>query len=183
MTVVIERPERGECSEYYHGYVDRVPDGDVLEILAGQPDELRQMLGDLSDSQAEFSFAPGEWTIKEVLGHLVDAERLFSYRAFTFARDQSAELPGMDPDDYVREGRFERYTLSDLLDEMELLRRANVIAFQYLTPEQTRQQGIASGNPFTVRALVYILAGHVLYHFEDFREKYLPGIAQMGASA
>lgn len=181
MVTVIERPESGECSTYYHGYVGRVPQGDVLEMLAGQPDELEALLGDLSDEQANFRFAPEEWSIKEVVGHLVDAERTFSYRAFAFSRDQAAELPGMDPDDYVREGRFGGWSLAELLGELTALRRANVIAFRHLDPETSQRRGVASGSPFSVRALVYILAGHVIYHIEDLEQKYLPGLARQGA--
>lgn len=175
--VAIERPESGECSEYYLGYVGRVPEGDVVEMLAEQPGELEAMLGRLSDEQANFRFAPGEWTIKEVVGHLVDAERTFSYRAFAFSRDESVELPGMDPDDYVREGNFASWSLAELLDELSALRRANVIAYRRMSPEVSRRRGTASGGPFSVRALIYILAGHVYYHFEDLTEKYLPGLA------
>jgi hypothetical protein len=175
--VVIERPASGECSSYYLGYVERVPEGDVLELLADQAGALAAMLGGLSDEQANFRFAPGEWTIKEVVGHLVDSERTFSYRAFAFTRDASAELPGMDPDDYVREGQFGVWTLAELLGELTALRRANVIAYRRLTSEMSRRSGVASGSPFTVRALVYILAGHVNYHIEDLEDKYLPGLA------
>ena len=175
--MMIERPQSGECSEYYLGYVGRVPDGDVVEMLAEQPGELEAMLGGLSDEQANFRFAPGEWTIKEVIGHLVDAERTFSYRAFAFSRDESLALPGMDSDDYVREGQFSGWSLSELLDELASLRHANVIAYRRMTPEVSLRRGVASGGPCSVRALIYILAGHVYYHFEDLTEKYLPGLA------
>ena len=176
--VTIERPESGECSDYYLGYVGRVPEGDVVALLAAQPEELNALVGDLSDEQAEFRFAPGEWTIKEVFGHLVDAERLFAFRAFTFTRDDSVELPGMDPDEYVRAGRFNEWTLAELLDELTALRHANVIAFRHMAPEATKRRGVASGSPVSVRALIYILAGHVNYHIEDLTEKYLPGLAE-----
>ena len=177
MAGAIERPESGECSAYYLGYVGRVPQGDVLALLADQVGVLDGMLRGLSDEQAEFRFAPGEWSIKEVAGHLVDAERLFSYRAFTISRDESAIMPGIDPDVYVREGKFGAWSLAELLDELAALRRANVIAFRHLTPETSRRRGVASGSTFSVRALVYILAGHINYHLEDLREKYLPGLA------
>ena len=178
MAAVIEKPVLGECSSYYMGYVERVPRGDVLEVLAGQTAELEGLLGGLSEEQASFSFAPGEWSIKQVAGHLVDAERTFAYRAFAISRDQSVELPGMDPDDYVREGHFEGWTLAEILDELAALRRANVIAFRHLSSEASRRQGVASGSPVSVRALIYILAGHVVYHIEDLEQKYLPGLAR-----
>ena len=179
MVTTIERPEHDECSTYYLGYVRRVPDGDdVLTLLADQIGTLVGLLRGLSDEQAEFRFAPGEWSIKEVVGHLVDAERIFAHRAFTFWRDQAAIMPGIDPDVYVREGQFEAWSLAELLDELGLLRRANLISFRHLTPEASRRRGVASGSTFSVRALVYILAGHINYHLDDLRGKYLPGLGR-----
>lgn len=178
MVAVIERPASDECSEYYLGYVGRVPDGDVLAMLAEQIGVLDDLLRGLSDEQAEFRFAPGEWSIREVVGHLIDAERLFAYRAFTISRDETAIMPGIDPDVYVREGNYGSYTLAELLDELISLRRANVIAFRHLTPEASQRRGVASGSTFSVRSLVYILAGHINYHLEDLREKYLPGLTR-----
>jgi DinB superfamily len=175
--VLIEGPASDECSAYYMGYAARVPDGDVLALLDEQIGVLGGLLRDLSDGQAEFRFAPDEWSIKEVAGHLVDAERILSYRAFTIARDEAAVLPGFEPDDYVRAGQFGAWSLAELLDELTLLRRANLIAFRHLTPEASQRRGDASGTIFSVRALVYIIAGHINYHLEDLREKYLPGLA------
>ena len=173
----IERPGKGEFSSFYLGYVERVPEGDILIQLAGQPDELKAMLRELSDEQARFRFAPGEWSIKEVVGHLVDAERTFAYRAFAISRDEAVVLPGMEQDGYVREGHFDDRPLEEMLDELTALRQANVIAFSHLTPEASLRTGDANGTPVSVRANLYILAGHVIYHFEDLTEKYLPGLA------
>jgi hypothetical protein len=172
----IERPGTDEYNDYYAGYVNRVPDGDIMTILADSQAEAERLLSELSADQADFCFAPGEWTIKEVVGHLVDAERAFGYRAFAFSRNEASPLPGFEQDDYVREGNLGARALPDLLEELSLLRRANLIAFRYITPEASHRRGIASDNPVTVRALVYILAGHTLYHLEDLREKYLPAL-------
>ena len=172
----IERPGADEYNEYYAGYVARVPEGDILAILVDQLAELDGLLNGLSDEQGDFRFAPGEWTIKEMIGHLVDGERAFGYRAFAFSRNEPAALPSFDQDEYVRQGNFAARTLPDLLEELALLRRANLIAFRALTPEAIDRRGIASGNPVTVRALIYITAGHLNYHLEDLREKYLPGL-------
>lgn len=178
MVAAIGRPENDECSNYYLGYARRVPDGgDVLALLSAQIDTLESLLRGLSDEQADFRFAPGEWTIKQVVGHLVDAERILVYRAYTISRDESAVLPGFDPDVYAGEAGFGAWTLDELLDEWAALRRATVISFRHLTPEMHLRRGIASGTPFTVRALVYIIAGHINYHLEDLRGKYLPGLA------
>jgi hypothetical protein len=176
MAAVITRPEAGEYNDFYAGYIERVPDGDIMAILAESQADVEKLLRGLSDAQADFAFAPGEWTIKEVVGHLVDAERAFGYRAFAFSRNESAALPGFEQDDYVREGNFGARSLPDLLEELALLRRANLIVFRYVTPEASLRRGIASNNPVSVRALTYILAGHTLYHLADLQEKYLPGL-------
>ena len=174
---VITRPEADEYAPYYGGYIDRVPAGDVMAILGGQLDELVPLLQGLTEEQGDFRFAPGEWTIKEVVGHLVDTERAFGYRIFAFSRGEAQPVPGIEQDDYVREGNFGARTLADLLEELSLLRRANLIAYRYLTAEASKQRGVASGMEISVRALVYVLAGHIIYHEEDLREKYLPGLA------
>jgi hypothetical protein len=174
----IERPGRDECTEYYFHYVCRALEDDVLAELDEQFRALEGLLRGLTDEQAECRFAPGEWSIKEVIGHLVDAERIFAYRAFTLARDEAAVLPGFDPDVYIREAHYGAASLTELLDELASLRRANLIAFRRLTPEATRRRGIASDSPFSVRSLIYILAGHLNYHIADLQGQYLPGLAQ-----
>ncbi len=177
MVAVIERPETEEYSSYFGDYIQRVKETDVLAWMAGQPRQLETLLSDLSDDEALFRFAPGEWTIKEVVGHMVDAERTFAYRAFAFSRGTTEELPSMEQDDYVREGHFDDWQLSEMLEELRLLRQANLIAFRHLTPEACLRQGVASGIGVSVRALVYILGGHFDYHIEDLTDKYLPGLA------
>jgi hypothetical protein len=173
----IDRPAADEYHPYYGAYVDRVPEGaDVLALLAAQVGELDRLLRPLTDAQANSAFAPGEWTIKEVVGHLVDCERMFSLRPVAFARRDPAALPSFEQDDYVRAADFDARPLGDLLDGLALLRRANVLEFRHLTPETARLRGTASGRQFSVRSLVYILAGHVTYHLEDLREKYLPAL-------
>jgi hypothetical protein len=160
---VIRRPGADEYGSYYGDYVHLVPEGDVLAILAGQIETLEGMLRRLSDAQANSTFATGEWSIKEVVGHLVDAERVFS--------------PGFEQDDYVREANFDACALADLLDEWGHLRRANLLAFRHVTPAVSERRGMANNVELSVRAQVYILAGHTVYHIRDFQEKYLPAVA------
>ena len=174
--VAIERPNSDEYESYYGGYIGRVPAGDVLAILGEQIGELEGLLGALADEQGDFRFAPGEWTIKEVVGHLIDTERAFGYRIFAFSRGEAQPVPGIEQDDYAREGHFGARTMADLLEDLSLLRRANLIAYRYLTAEASERRGVASGMAISVRALLYVLAGHVIYHEEDLREKYLPGL-------
>lgn len=179
MDPIIARPGADEYGQYYADYIGRVPQGDILALLADQHDELARLLRVVSEERAGASFAPGEWTLKEVIGHLGDAERLFSYRALCFARGERAPLPGFDQDDYVREANFGARTLADLLEELALLRRANLLAFRPLTAAASQRRGVASEAEVSVRALIYILAGHFAYHLEDLREKYLPTSARL----
>jgi hypothetical protein len=171
------RPGSDEYGAYYADYVARVPDGDVLEILVVQHDELARLLGEVSDRQGDQRFAPGEWTLKEVMGHLSDAERLFSFRALCFSRGERAPLPSFDQDDYVRAANFGSRALADLLQELALLRLANLQTFRHFTPEMCARRGVASDAEVSVRALIYILAGHFNYHLADLREKYLPALS------
>jgi hypothetical protein len=177
MATVIARPGTDEYGSYYGDYVDLVPDGDVLTILATQIETLEGMLRGLSDGQANATFAAGEWSIKEVAGHLVDAERIFAHRLYAISRADPNPLPGFEQDDYVREANFGVRTLPDLLDEWGHLRRANLLAYRYITPAISERRGLANEVVLSVRALVYILAGHTIYHINDFQEKYLPAVA------
>jgi hypothetical protein len=177
VATAIARPGADEYGSYYGGYIDLVPDGDVLTILAEQIGTLEGMLRGLPDAQANATFAPGEWTIKEVAGHLVDAERIFAHRLHAISRADPHPLPGFEQDDYVREANYGARTLPDLLDEWGHLRRANHFSYRYITPAVSERRGLANWVVLSVRALVYILAGHTIYHINDFREKYLPAVA------
>lgn len=177
MTERIGKPGSDEYGEFYAGYVGRVPTGgDALALLAGQMATLGQLIGGVGDERANGTFAPGEWSIKEVVGHLVDAERAFGYRIFAFSRAEENPLPGFEQDRYVREANFNARTLADLLEELALLRRANLLAYAYITPEISLRRGVASGAGVSVRALLHILAGHLEYHLADLRERYLPAL-------
>jgi len=170
---MIARPQADEYAPFYAGYVQRVPDSsDIFALLSSQPDELRALLQSVSDSQANARPAPGEWSVKEVIGHLCDSERVFAYRAMRIARSDATPLPGFEQDDYVQATDFNRRTLSDLLDEFASQRRANVLCFQPLTDTETARRGTASNATVSVRALLYILAGHVMHHIESLKTTY-----------
>ncbi len=173
MTPAITRPNADEYAPYAADYLRLVPDGDILAILADQIPALDDTLGSLSDEEALRRFAPGEWSIKEVVGHLIDAERIFSYRLLAVSRGEQASLPGFDQDDYVRAAAFGERPFADLREELRLLRRANLLAYRTISPEVAMRRGTANGHAFSVRALVYLLAGHCNYHLIDLREKYL----------
>lgn len=171
---IITHPNADEYTEYYARYVARIGDQDVLEVMRQQHRLTLELLRSISEEQALFRPAPGEWTIKEVVGHMSDVERVFAYRALRFSRNDSQELLGFEQDDYVRESNFNDRPFSDLIDEFEALRRANMYLFQNLTPEMLLRRGIASKASVTVRALVYMTAGHEIHHYESLKTDYLP---------
>jgi hypothetical protein len=171
-------PTVEEFSPYYADYIQRAKArGDVMAALPRQADELNALLGKLTDKQARFKFGPAEWSIKELVGHLNDVERVFSYRLLRVSRNDKAPLTGFEQDDYVREAGFDNHDLKDLLKEFELLRGANVIAINNLSEEATKRIGTASGNPVSARALIHMLVGHVDHHVSSLQQNYLPGIS------
>jgi len=173
----ITPPTSEEYAPFYDGYVQRAIARDsVLAALPKQIEELKSTLGNLTDKQALFRDAPKEWSIKEVTGHINDVERVFSYRLLRVSRNDSTPLPGFEQDDYVREAGFDKCSLSDLLNEFEQLRRANIIMIQNMPEAYADRRGTASGATVSVRALVHMLVGHVDHHMASLREKYLPGL-------
>lgn len=174
---MIQPPQADEFAPYYGGYIQRVPPGaDLFALLAAQPGELRALLQAVSETQANARPKPGEWSIKEVIGHLNDTERIFAYRALRIARGDTTPLPGFEQDDYVRGTDFNQRTLADLLDEFAAQRQANVLCFKVLTAAEIERRGsTTSGTPFSVRALLYMLAGHVMHHIESLTVDYKVG--------
>jgi len=168
-------PTPDEYASYYAGYIERAQaKGDVLAALSHQVDEIQIALGKLSDEQALFRDAPREWSIKEVLGHLNDVERVFSYRLLRISRNDPAPLAGFEQDDYVRAAGFDNHPLQDLLQEFEYLRRANILAIKNISEEAVLRQGTASGYTVSARALIYMMVGHMDHHMSSLHEKYLP---------
>lgn len=176
MSQMIARPASDEYASYYGGYIGRVPEGsDVFALLHRQPDDLRTLLQAVADDAANVRPAPGEWSIKEVLGHINDTERIFAYRALCIARGDVTPLPGFEQDDFVRGTDFNVRSVADLVDEFDFQRRSNILVFKPLTEAEINRRGTASGNPFSVRALLYTLAGHVIHHVESLKTDYKVG--------
>lgn len=183
MPAKLNSPSDEEYAPFYADYVQRAAArGDVVAALAAQPDEMNAALGNLSDSQARFRNGPfdvaqdkpGEWSIKEVISHLIDGERVFSYRLLRISRKDRTPLPGFEQEDFVRESVADELALGDLLSEFEHLRHANTLAIKNMTDEAVGQVGNASGVAISARALIYILVGHVEHHMASLKEKYLP---------
>jgi hypothetical protein len=170
----IERPNPTEYAEYYRRYVDLVPDGDLIDTLVEQFDETALMLGPLTDEEASRPYAPGKWSIKEVVGHVIDTERIFTYRALRIARGDQTPLAGYDQDAFVKAAGFNRRTLAGLLSGLHLARRSATGLFGGLSAEELARTGVANDNPVSVRAIAWIVAGHERHHVKIIRERYLP---------
>lgn len=167
-------PDRTEAAEYYFTYIDRVPsDTDVLRVLADQLPETVKLLESISDERSLHRYAPGKWSIREVVSHINDTERLFVFRALWFARGLEAPLPSFDQDVALAGAYADERPWRQHIDEFRAVRAASLALFQSLREDAWMRRGIASGNPFSVRALAYITAGHVTHHALLLRERYL----------
>lgn len=167
------RPQRSEYPGYYYGYVDRIGQGNILDLLSAQRETTLNVFASIDERRAERAYAPGKWTIKEVVGHMVDVERVFAYRALCFARRETAPQPGFDQDAYVRAADFNRRSLNDITQEFSQTRDASLGLFRGFQEEVWLQAGVANGAEFTVRSIAYIIAGHELHHLAVIRERYL----------
>ena len=167
------QPQTTEYNPYYGKYLSLVPEGDVVDTLGRQIEETLAFLRGLSEEQGDSRYAPDKWSVKEVVGHVLDSERIFGYRALRFARNDQTALPGYEQDDYVRAGNFDKRQLSELADEFEHLRRANLFMLRSLEEEAWLRRGLANDSEVSVRALAYIIAGHETHHMQIIREKYL----------
>jgi uncharacterized damage-inducible protein DinB len=166
------RPASDEYAPFYGRYIDLVPAGGIVGILARQVDETVALLDALSENAAEHRYSPGKWSIKEVVGHVADGERVFAYRALRFGRGDAMALPGFDENHYVPAGHFGDRSLRSLLDELVAVRRATVALLDGLPADAWLRRGEASGADVTVRALAYMAAGHELHHRALLEERY-----------
>jgi hypothetical protein len=177
----LNRPDATEYAPYYDRYISLVSDKDILALLSQQLDETLALLGSISESQANYRYAPDKWSIKELVGHLIDTERIFAYRALRFARNDKTPLQGFEQDDYISGASFDDCAISDLASEFAHVRRSSLSLFKHLSEEAWKRKGTASDNEVSVRALAYIIAGHELHHMEILRSRYLqPGTGAPG---
>ena len=167
------RPDRSEAADYYFTYIDKVPGDDILTVLQDQLPETLSMLESISEDRSNHRYAEGKWTIREVVGHLNDCERLFAFRAFWFARGFDSPLPSFDQDAAVTTAGSGARTLRDHIEEFRLLRASTLALFRTMPAEAWTRRGIASDRPFSVRSLAFIAAGHVAHHLAILRERYL----------
>jgi len=171
-----KRPQSNDYAPYHGKYVMLVPDGDFLEILETQLREMKLLLEPLTDQQADFRYAPGKWSIKESLGHVNDAERVFAYRILRIARGDQTPLPGFEQDDYVKVANSSGRKLSDLLEEFAAVRRATIALIRSLDDASWLRRGTASGVEVSVLAIAFVIAGHALHHRSMIEKHYLPAL-------
>jgi hypothetical protein len=167
-----ERPTPSEYAPFYAGYIAAVPEGDILETLDRQTSELRQLAAATPDDRETFRYAEGKWSVREVVGHMIDGERVFAYRALRISRGDETPLPGFEENKFVAAASFNGRTLSSLVDELVLVRKSNLPLFNSLAPEQWTRLGTASGHAISVRGLAFIMAGHVNHHLNILRDRY-----------
>ncbi len=168
----MNRPESNEYADYYATYVSMVPEGNMMDILEMQREDLLKRLNNLSEEQANYRYGPEKWSIKEVIGHLADTERYMAYRLFCIARGEKANLPGHNEEDFVKEAMFDTYSFRTLLEDYTSVRNATLQLLKNLRDDVWTNWGNANGFPVTVRALAFIVAGHELHHMKILTERY-----------
>jgi hypothetical protein len=169
----MNRPSEAEYAPDYQGYINQVNESEILPVLRSQMDDLDTLLERVAAERETYRYAEGKWSIREIVGHLIDGERVFGYRAFCIARGEKQNLPGFDQDDYLLTAPYHNIELDDLLSELRLVRLGNIAMFRTLDEEAWNRVGTANENQITVRAIAFALAGHVRHHMNVLRERYL----------
>lgn len=167
------RPAPDEFASFYAGYVSKAPDGDIVESLAAQIPETTTFLRSLPESAADHRYAPGKWSVREVIGHMSDAERVFAYRALRFSRGDRTPVPGFDEKHFVENAQFGKRSVDELARELEHLRHSTVYLFGGMDEEAMSRRGIANELEISVRALAFVILGHERHHLEVLRTRYL----------
>ena len=175
------RPEATEYDKVYQGYVALVPETDIQRVLEEQKDEVCERFRNLAPPRWDHRYAPDKWSVREVLGHVIDSERAFGYRALAFARGERQALPGMDQEEWMAHASFAHIPPAELLEEFELVRKSQLLFFCHLADEAWPRIGIAYDRPVSVRALAWIMAGHVRHHLKVLQERY--GVAAPPSAA
>jgi len=172
-TTVFPRPAEGDCAEYYFRYINLVPEVDIMTLLHTQRDWFGDWIESLTDEQLQHRYAPGKWSLGEMIGHVMDTERIMSYRMLAISRNEQKKLPGFDQDEYVRDSNYSAVSSEDLAHEWKAIRSSSLYLARHLNGEMASRLGNA--NDVSIRALVfpYIMAGHVIHHYRIAQERYL----------
>ncbi|MGZ8843771.1 MAG: DinB family protein [Pyrinomonadaceae bacterium] len=169
----MNRPNENEYAPDYQSYINQVNEADILPVLRAQMDDLDVLLERVALEKETHRYAEGKWSIREIVGHLIDGERVFGYRAYCIARGEQQNLPGFDQDDYMLTAPYHNIELEDLLSELRLIRLGNIAMFRTLDEASWNRVGTANANQISVRAIAFIMAGHVRHHMNVLRERYL----------
>lgn len=170
--MTLGQPLESEYAPDYQGYVAHVNEDEILPVLRSQLDALDVLLGRVTPERETYRYAEGKWSIREIVGHLIDGERVFGYRAFCIARGEKQNLPGFEQNDYILTAPYDRIDLEDLLSELRLVRLSNIAMLRNLDEESWMRMGTANDNQVSVRALAFIMAGHARHHMGVLRERY-----------
>ncbi|HSL89547.1 MAG TPA: DinB family protein [Ignavibacteriaceae bacterium] len=167
------RPAENDYAPYYKSYIEKIQGDDILKILLHQTKECQNILNSFPEHKGNYRYAEGKWTVKQVIGHIMDTERVFTYRALCIARGEKQQLPGFEQDDYINTGKFESRNLFELIYELRLLRESNLLLFKSFDDEMLNRRGTASGYEVTVNALLFMIAGHMQHHLDILKERYI----------
>jgi DinB superfamily len=171
----MNRPAETEYASYFENYVGQVSETDIMAVLRSEIDDLDVLLNHVPADKETYAYAEGKWTIREVIGHLIDGERVFGYRAFCIARGETQNLPGFEQDDYLQTAPYNHITLEDLLSELRLVRLSNIAVFRTLDEQAWNRVGSANNTEVSVRAIAFIMAGHLRHHMKVLKDSYLDG--------
>ncbi|HEV7698592.1 MAG TPA: DinB family protein [Pyrinomonadaceae bacterium] len=170
----MKRPEQNEHDPYYNGYISQIAEGDDLfEVMDAQPAGLRSLIAALPEEKGTYSYADGKWTVKELLSHIIDGERMFAYRILRISRGDETPIEGFDQDPYIAHSHANDRSFAELMEEFDLVRRANMLMFRNMTDEDAARIGTANEKQISARAIAYIMAGHVRHHENILKERYL----------
>ncbi|WP_391115780.1 DinB family protein [Psychrobacillus sp. L3] len=170
---------KNEYAHYYSTYVELVSDGDFIQTLVQQMEETIALLQDISDHQAHFRYAPEKWSLKEVIGHMADTERIMGFRLLSIARGETVALPGYNDNEYVQNASFDKQSVEDLLQNLYVVRQSTIHLIKSLSSEDLLRRGTANNSEISVRALIVIIAGHELHHRNIMRERYISSEAYL----
>ena len=169
----MRHPESNEYPPFYESYIKNVIGSDPLRNLENQYQEIQSILQSLPEVEANYAYSEGKWTVKEVLGHITDTERVMSYRAFCISRKEIRSLPGFEQDDYVKEANFNERSITNLLEDYRAVRKSTISLFKNFTEDMLNQKGTANEKEVSVLALLFIITGHEMHHLKILKEKYL----------
>ncbi|HJV48247.1 MAG TPA: DinB family protein [Geothrix sp.] len=174
--MILTRPQPGEYSEGYAPYIAAAPEGDPIALLQAQADEVAKLFAGLTEAQGAYKYAPGKWSLKDLIQHLSDGERIFAYRCLRIGRGDATPLPGWEENDYAATAQADARSLADLLAEFQATRAGSITLFRGMPAEAWGRQGTTNNRSITARCIPYICLGHAAHHLAVIRERYLPGL-------